>query len=115
MNKTAPNREEAFELLKEFNKSESLIKHALTVEAVMLHFAELFEEEDKEKWRIVGLIHDLDYELYPNEHCKKLREILSERNWPEDYIHAIESHGWKICTDVEPVERMEKVFTPLMN
>mgnify|MGYP001309174037 FL=1 len=110
MNKTAPNREEAFELLKEFNKSESLIKHALTVEAVMLHFAELFEEEDKEKWRIVGLIHDLDYELYPNEHCKKLREILSERNWPEDYIHAIESHGWKICTDVEPVERMEKVL-----
>jgi len=110
MNKTAPNREEAFELLKEFNKSESLIKHALTVEAVMLHFAELFEEEDKEKWRIVGLIHDLDYELYPNEHCKKVREILSERNWPEDYIHAIESHGWKICTDVEPVERMEKVL-----
>ncbi|HHV98817.1 MAG TPA: HDIG domain-containing protein [Clostridiaceae bacterium] len=110
MDKITPNREQAFELFKEFNKSESLIKHALTVEAVMLHFAELFEEEDKEKWRIIGLIHDLDYELYPDEHCKKVREILTERNWPEDYIRAVESHGWKICTDVEPKERMEKVL-----
>ncbi|ABB13830.1 HDIG domain-containing metalloprotein [Carboxydothermus hydrogenoformans] len=110
MEKIVPNREEAFKLFKEFNKSESLIKHALAVEAVMLHFAELFGEEDKEKWGIIGLIHDLDYEMYPDEHCKKVREILTERNWPEDYIRAIESHGWKICTDVEPVERMEKVL-----
>ncbi|NYE58602.1 HDIG domain-containing metalloprotein [Carboxydothermus ferrireducens] len=110
MEKIVPNREEAFKLFKEFNKSESLIKHALAVEAVMLHFAELFGEEDKEKWGIIGLVHDLDYEMYPNEHCKKVREILTERNWPEDYIRAIESHGWKICTDVEPVEKMEKVL-----
>lgn len=55
-------------------------------------------------------MHDLDYEMYPNEHCKKAREILVERNWPEDYIHAIESHGWKLCSDVEPTERMEKVL-----
>lgn len=110
MEKIVPSREEAFELLKEYNKSDSLIRHALTVESVMLHFAELFGEGDKEKWRIVGLMHDLDYEMYPNEHCKKAREILVERNWPEDYIHAIESHGWKLCSDVEPTERMEKVL-----
>lgn len=110
MGKAIPSREEAFELLKEYVKSENLIKHALAVESVMLHFAEFFGEEDKEKWGIVGLVHDLDYELYPDEHCRKVREILTERNWSEDYIHAIESHGWKICSDVEPVERMEKVL-----
>jgi putative nucleotidyltransferase with HDIG domain len=110
MEKVVPSREEAFELLKEYNKSDSLIHHALAVESVMLHFAELFGEEDKEKWGIVGLMHDLDYEMYPNEHCKKVREILAERNWPEDYIHAIESHGWKFCSNVEPTERMEKVL-----
>ncbi|MGF7400368.1 HDIG domain-containing protein [Thermoanaerobacterium thermosaccharolyticum] len=103
------NRDEAYALLKEYNKSESLITHALAVEAVMRHFAELFGE-DEEKWGIIGLLHDLDYEMYPNEHCKKVREILKERGWPEEYIHAIESHGWKICTDVEPVHKMEKVL-----
>jgi len=103
------NRDEAYKLLKEYNKSESLITHALAVEAVMRHFAELFGE-DQEKWGIIGLLHDLDYEMYPNEHCKKVREILEERGWPEEYIHAIESHGWKICTDVEPVHKMEKVL-----
>ncbi|OFI07106.1 tRNA 2'-O-methylase [Clostridium acetireducens DSM 10703] len=110
MEKLIPNREQAYELLKEYNKDESLIKHALSVEAVMLHFAELFEEEDKEKWGIIGLVHDLDYEMYPEEHCKKTREILEERNWPEDYIRAIQSHGWKLCIDVEPIEKMEKVL-----
>ncbi|AST56887.1 HDIG domain-containing metalloprotein [Thermoanaerobacterium thermosaccharolyticum] len=103
------NRDEAYALLKEYNKSESLITHALAVEAVMRHFAELFGE-DKEKWGIIGLLHDLDYEMYPNEHCKKVREILERHGWPNDYIHAIESHGWKICTDVEPVHKMEKVL-----
>ncbi|NLZ91639.1 MAG: HDIG domain-containing protein, partial [Clostridiales bacterium] len=110
MGTVVPTREEAFALLKEFNKSESLIRHALAVEAVMVHFAELFNESDVEKWRIVGLVHDLDYERYPEEHCRKVREILTERNWPEDYIRAIQSHGWGICSDVEPVERMEKVL-----
>ncbi|WP_416198334.1 MAG: putative hydrolase, HD superfamily [Sporanaerobacter sp.] len=105
-----PSREEAYELFKKYNKSESLIKHGLAVEAVMLHFAEIFGEEDKEKWGIIGLIHDLDYEMYPEEHCKKTREILTEENWPEDYIHGIVSHGWKICSDEEPKEIMEKVL-----
>ena len=104
-----PTREEALELFKKYNKSQSLLIHALTVEAVMRHFAELFNE-DKEKWGIIGLIHDIDYEMYPDEHCKKAREILEAENWPNDYIRAVESHGWKICTDVEPVEKMEKVL-----
>ena len=105
-----PTREEAFQLLKEYNKDDSHIKHALAVEAVMIHFAELLGVEDKGKWGIVGLIHDLDYEMYPDEHCAKTREILTERNWPEDYIRAVVSHGWGICSDVEPVHIMEKVL-----
>jgi len=109
MENGAINREEAYALLKEYNKSESLIIHALAVEAVMRHFADLFGE-DKEKWGIIGLLHDLDYEMYPNEHCKKVREILEERGWPEEYIHAIESHGWKLCSSVEPTLKMEKVL-----
>lgn len=110
MEKFIPNRAEAYALLKEYNQNESLIRHALAVEAVMLHFAEVLGEEDKEKWGIIGLVHDLDYEKYPDEHCKKVREILEERNWPEDYIRSIQSHGWGICSDVEPVETMEKVL-----
>ncbi len=110
MGTVVPTREEAYALLTEFNKSQSLIRHALAVEAVMVHFAELFNEKDVEKWRIVGLLHDLDYEMYPDQHCIKVREILTERNWPEDYIKAMQSHGWEICSDVEPVERMEKVL-----
>lgn len=110
MDNIIPNREQAFELLKKYNKTESLIKHALAVEATMLHFAELLNESDKKKWGIVGLVHDLDYEQYPEQHCIKVREILTENNWPEDYIHAVESHGWGLCVDVEPIEKMEKVL-----
>jgi predicted hydrolase (HD superfamily) len=110
MSNYIPTREEALKLLMEYNKDESHIRHALAVEAVMLHFAELLGVEDKEKWGIVGLIHDLDYEMYPDEHCIKTREILTEKNWPEDYIRAVVSHGWGICTDVEPVNIMEKVL-----
>ena len=102
-------REEAFSLLKEYNQDESLIRHALAVEAVMRHFAALFGEDVK-KWGIIGLIHDLDYERYPEEHCAKVKEILTERGWPEEYIHAVQSHGWGICSEVEPVHCMEKVL-----
>jgi len=109
MEKITPTREMAWELLKEYNQSESLIKHALAVEGVMRHFAELFGQ-DPEKWGIIGLIHDLDYEKYPDQHCTKSKEILEDRNWPQDYIRAVVSHGWQICSDVEPVEKMEKVL-----
>lgn len=109
MGSITPTREQALELLKKYNKNESLLRHAYAVEAVMRHFAEMLGE-DKEKWGIIGLVHDIDYEMYPDEHCKKAREILEAENWPNDYIRAVESHGWKICTDVEPVEKMEKVL-----
>jgi len=104
-----PTREEALTLLKEFNKSESLIKHALSVEGVMRYMARK-RGEDEEKWGIIGLVHDLDYERYPQQHCQKTKEILEERVWPEDYIRAIMSHGWGLVTDVEPQLEMEKVL-----
>ncbi len=107
--KNKPTREEALALLKKYNQNEALIKHALAVEAVMVHFAQKFGE-DVDKWQVIGLIHDLDYEQYPQEHCHKTKEILEQENWPKEYIRAIQSHGYKICTDVEPVEKMEKVL-----
>jgi predicted hydrolase (HD superfamily) len=91
MSQFALTRDQAYELLKKYNQNESLIKHALAVETVMMHFAELFGESEIKKWGIIGLCHDLDYEMYPNEHCKKVRQILVEEKWPEDYIRAIES------------------------
>ena len=104
-----PSREEAFSLLKEYNKSEGLIRHALAVEGVMRYFARKMAC-DEEKWGIIGLIHDLDYEQFPAQHCKKSEEILTSNNWPSDYIRAVVSHGWEICTDVEPQSELEKVL-----
>ncbi|MEA4816643.1 MAG: HDIG domain-containing protein [Lachnospiraceae bacterium] len=104
-----PTREEAYKLLCEFNKTDSLIKHALAVEAVMRHFAALYGE-DVEKWGTIGLIHDLDYEMYPEEHCKKTYEIMTERDIDEEYMHAVVSHGYGLCYDVCPVHKMEKVL-----
>lgn len=109
MTVTNPDRTQAYALLTEFNQNEGLIKHALTVEAVMRHFARLFEE-DPDLWGLIGLMHDLDYEKYPDQHCIKVREILTARDWPEDYIRAIQSHGWKLCCDVEPRTNLEKVL-----
>lgn len=105
-----PTREEAFKLLCEYNKGESLINHALQVEKVMGHFCEILDEPDREKWMIIGLIHDLDYEMYPELHCVKSEEILKSRGWPEDYIRAVVSHGYGICSQVVPEHRMEKVL-----
>ena len=105
----APDREEAFRLLTEYNRSDSLIKHALAVEAVMRHFARK-RGADEEKWGVVGLVHDLDYEQFPDRHCQKTEEILRERGWPEEYIRAVVSHGWGICSDVAPKSEMEKVL-----
>ncbi len=109
MQEHIPTYEEALSLFREFNKSESLLKHAYSVEGVMRYMARKIGE-DGEKWGIVGLMHDLDYECFPEEHCKKSQEILEERGWPEEYIKAIVSHGWGICSDVEPQTDMEKVL-----
>jgi len=109
MNSKIPAREEAYDLLLEYNKSDSLIKHALAVEGVMRYFARK-RGEDEEKWGIIGLVHDLDYEQFPEEHCRKSEEILRENGWPEDYIRAVISHGWGLCVDVEPQTDLEKVL-----
>ena len=93
-----------------FHKAAGKIAVGFAVEAVMLHFADILGETDREKWGIIGLLHDVDYEMYPDEHCVKAKEILEEYSLPEDYIRAIQSHGWGICINVEPVHTMEKVL-----
>lgn len=109
MSSNIPTREQACDLLKRYNQSEGLIKHALAVEGVMRYFARQ-RGEDEEKWGIIGLVHDLDYEQFPEEHCRKTEEILKEHAWPQEYIRAVVSHGWGICSDVEPQTELEKVL-----
>ena len=109
MNSTIPTRQQAYALLTQYNKSESLIKHALAVEAVMRYLGRK-RGEDEEKWGIIGLIHDLDYEQFPEQHCHKTEEILRENHWPEEYIRAVVSHGWGFCSDVEPETELEKAL-----
>jgi len=109
MDKYIPTRAEALQLLKEYNHDDSLIKHALAVEGVMRYIARKMGE-DEQKWGIIGLVHDLDYERYPQEHCQKSREILQEKGWPEDYIRAVVSHGWGICSEVKPETNLEKTL-----
>ena len=109
MSQEVSTREKALALLKQYNQNESLIKHALAVEGVMRYFARQ-RGEDEDKWGMIGLIHDLDYEQFPDQHCHKTEEILCENNWPEEYIRAVVSHGWGICTDVKPESEMEKVL-----
>jgi putative nucleotidyltransferase with HDIG domain len=109
MTSNHPSREEAYTLLTEYNQSESLIKHALAVEAVMRYMARK-RGQDEEMWGVIGLIHDLDYERYPDQHCTKTEEILRERGWPDDYIRAVVSHGWGICSDVRPETDLEKTL-----
>ena len=105
-----PTRKDAFALLKKYNSKQSLIRHALCVESVMEYFAKHFDQEDVEKWQIVGLVHDLDYEKYPDQHCVKCIELFEAHNWPKDYIRAVISHGWGICSDVEPLSLLEKTL-----
>ena len=105
-----PTREQAWEWLCEYNESDSLRKHALTVEGVMRHFAGLYPGEDPELWGIVGLLHDLDYEKYPEQHCTKTQEILREKGADEVIVRGTASHGYGLCCDIEPVSTMEKVL-----
>lgn len=104
-----PSRAQAYELLLKYNQNDGLIKHALAVEGVMRYMARKYGE-DEEKWGIIGLVHDLDYEKFPDQHCQKTEKILKENNWPADYIRAVVSHGWGICSDVKPESTLEKVL-----
>jgi predicted hydrolase (HD superfamily) len=109
MTTTVPTRDSAFALFKKFNTSDSLLRHALSVEGVMRYMARKFGE-DEEKWGIIGLIHDLDYEMYPEQHCIMTEKILKENNWPDEYIRAVLSHGWGLATDIEPLTLLEKTI-----
>ena len=104
-------RDEAWALLMEYNKDPFHKRHALTVEGVMRYFArELGYGDEEEFWGLVGLLHDLDFEVYPTEHCQKVQEIMRERGLDNRLIHAVASHGYPRCCDVEPTHEMEKVL-----
>lgn len=109
MSQAKLSRQEVLSLLKEFNKNDALIKHALAVEGVMRYCARK-RGADEDEWGLIGLIHDLDYEQFPDQHCKKTEEILTSRGWPAEHVRAVISHGWGLCTDVEPRTELEKVL-----
>ena len=104
-----PTRQEAFALLCQYNEDPAHIRHGLAVEAVMRFMARK-QGEDEEKWGIIGLIHDLDYEKFPEAHCQKTRAILEAQGWPEEYIRAALSHGWGTASDIEPSTPLEKTL-----
>ena len=104
-------RDEALALLKKYNKEKFHIEHALTLEGVMGWYArELGYGEEEQFWRMAGLLHDIDFKVYPAEHCKKAPELLKDGGVAEDMIYSICSHGYEICCDVEPKHEMEKVL-----
>jgi len=105
------SRVQALALLKEYNQEVFHIQHALTVEGVMAWYAgELGYSEDADFWAAVGLLHDIDFERWPEEHCKKAPELLEKGGCSGEFIHAVCSHGYGLCCDVEPVHQMEKVL-----
>ena len=105
------SRQEALALLQQYNKEPFHIRHALTVEGVMRFLAgELGFADDADYWAMVGLLHDIDFEMYPEQHCQKAPELLSAGGVGDDMIHSICSHGYGICCDVEPVHQMDKVL-----
>ena len=106
---TTPTRKEAWKLLTEYVPSDNLQRHALAVEAVMRYLARK-RGEDEEQWGVIGLVHDIDYERHPEEHCRKAPEILRQHGWPEAAIRAVVAHGWGICSDVEPLSALEKTL-----
>ena len=109
--KTGLTREEALSLLQKHNKEPFHIQHGLTVEGVMRWYArELGYGEDDDFWGTAGLLHDIDFEEYPEQHCVKAPELLKEGGAEEELIHAVCSHGYGLCSDVEPVHEMEKVL-----
>lgn len=105
-----PTPDEAFEILGRYNKDAFHLEHGQTVSRVMGVFAEEYDPERVDFWRSVGMLHDIDFELYPEQHCIKAQEMLKELNIDETLIHAVVSHGWGLCADVEPTLYMEKVL-----
>lgn len=110
MRQSAIQRDDALVLLKQYNKEPFHIRHALTVEAVMDHFAKTHAPDEVDYWRTVGLLHDIDFEAYPDEHCQKAPELLAAGGVSPDMIHSIVSHAYGICSDVEPEHIMEKIL-----
>ena len=108
--KSGISREDGLKLLKEYNKEEFHIRHALTLESVMGYFAEEYDKDNVDFWKMAGLLHDVDYERYPEEHLKNTPKILREAGGSDELIHAIMAHGSGICSDVEPELFMEKVL-----
>jgi predicted hydrolase (HD superfamily) len=104
-----PTREDAVALWRTYNDDEGLWRHALSVEAAMRHFA-VKAGEDPDVWGVIGLVHDIDYQRYPEEHCVRARSLLEQAQWPEAYIRAVVSHGWGLCSDVEPQSALEKTL-----
>lgn len=104
-----PSREAALALLRRYNSNPSLLNHARSVEAVMRFMARK-TGADEDRWGLVGLIHDLDYEQFPERHCHKTAELLREESWPEEIVRAVLSHGWRICTEVEPESKLERTL-----
>ena len=105
-----PSPEQAKELVMRYNKEAFHIQHAETVSKVMGELAKKYDPENVDLWRTVGMLHDIDFELYPEQHCVKAKEMLHELDVDEEVIHAVISHGYGICIDVEPVKYMEKVL-----
>ena len=104
-------REQALALLQKYNKEPFHIQHALTVEGTMRWYAEtLGYGEEQDFWGLVGLLHDIDFELYPEEHCLRAPALLAEIDAPAEFVHAVCSHGYGVCCDVEPTHEMEKVL-----
>ena len=105
-----PSPEQAKELVMRYNKEAFHIQHAETVSKVMGELAKKYDPENVDFWRTVGMLHDIDFELYPEQHCVKANEMLHELDVDEEVIHAVISHGYGICIDVEPVKYMKKVL-----
>ena len=104
-----PTREDALALLKKYNENPALVQHGLQVEACMRYFAVKIGA-DVEQWGIVGLLHDLDYEQYPDEHCTKAAEIMTDAGYSKETVRAMMSHAWGVCSDIEPLTAMEKTL-----
>jgi len=103
------NRQKAWDALCKYNKSDALRKHGLAVEGAMRHFAKLYNENE-DVWGVIGLLHDIDYEMYPDEHCAKSQEIMKEEGFLESYIRAVASHGYGIVNEIKPESNAEKVL-----